>query len=137
MALPTSGAISLSQFRTTFGGSKPDSVSEYRRGGSNVADNAINVNIPTSGTASFSDYYGGAGTQTRNISINMDYNINNKATGLRRHSFLLIQLVLRVAFLLVRIALHTSLRSTLVKALLLVQVLKLVKTRILGQHHSL
>ena len=86
MALPTSGAISLSQFRTTFGGSAPDSVSEYYRGGSLVADNAINVNIPQSGTASFSDYYSGAGTQTRNISINMDYLFGNTAFGLQTQS---------------------------------------------------
>ena len=82
MALPASGQISLSQFRTTFGGSVPDSVSEYYRGGSNVDDNAINVNIPQSGVASFSDYYNGAGTQTRNISINMDYNLGFTAFGL-------------------------------------------------------
>ena len=82
MAMPTSGAISLSQFRTTFGGTAPDSVSEYYRGGSHVADNAINTAIPQSGVASFSDYYGGAGTQTRNISINMDYNLGFTAFGL-------------------------------------------------------
>jgi hypothetical protein len=87
MAIPTTGAVSLSQFRTTFGGSKPDSVSEYRRGGSRVADNAVNVNIPTSGTASFSDYRGGAGVQTRNISINMDYNKGNTAFGLTSSQF--------------------------------------------------
>ena len=82
MALPASGQISLSQFRTTFGGSVPDSVSEYYRGGSNVDDNAINVNIPQSGAASFSDYYGGTGVQTRNISVNMDYNYGFTAFGL-------------------------------------------------------
>jgi len=82
MALPASGQISLSQFRTTFGGSAPDSVSEYYRGGSFVSNNAINTNIPQSGVASFSDYYNGAGTQTRNISINMDYNLGFTAFGL-------------------------------------------------------
>jgi hypothetical protein len=86
MALPTSGAISLSQFRTTFGGSAPDSVSEYYRGGSFVSNNAINTNIPQSGAASFSNYYGGAGTQTRNISINMDYNLGFTAFGLTTQS---------------------------------------------------
>ncbi len=82
MALPSSGAISLSQFRTTFGGTSPDAISEYYRGGSLVADNAINTSIPQSGAASFSDYYGGAGTQSRNISINMDYNLGFTAFGL-------------------------------------------------------
>jgi hypothetical protein len=82
MALPTSGAISLSQFRTTFGGFAPDSVSEYYRGSSRVDDNIINVNIPQSGVVSFSDYYGGTGVQGRNIGINMDYNKGFTAFGL-------------------------------------------------------
>lgn len=82
MALPASGQISLSQFRTTFGGSVPDSVSEYYRGGSNVANNAINTNIPQSGTASFSDYYNGAGTQTRDVSIRLGYISPSGGVGL-------------------------------------------------------
>ena len=82
MALPASGQISLSQFRTTFGGSVPDSVSEYYRGGANVADNAINVNIPQSGAASFSDYYSGAGTQTRDVSIRLGYISPSGGVGL-------------------------------------------------------
>ena len=82
MALPASGQISLSQFRTTFGGAAPDAVSEYYRGGANVANNAINANIPQSGTASFSDYYAGAGTQTRNISIRLGYISPSGGVGL-------------------------------------------------------
>jgi len=82
MALPASGQISLSQFRTTFGGTVPDSVSEYYRGGANVANNAINANIPQSGTASFSDYYAGAGTQTRDISIRLGYISPSGGVGL-------------------------------------------------------
>ena len=82
MALPASGQISLSQFRTTFGGAAPDAVSEYYRGGANVSDDAINANIPQSGTASFSDYYAGASTQTRNISINLGYINPSGGTGL-------------------------------------------------------
>ena len=82
MSLPTSGAISLSQFRTTFGGSAPDSVSEYYRGGSLVSNNAINTNIPQSGAASFSDYYGGSGTQTRNVSIRLGYISPSGGVGL-------------------------------------------------------
>ena len=82
MALPASGQISLSQFRTTFGGTVPDSVSEYYRGGANVANNAINVSIPQSGTASFSDYYSAAGTQTRDISIRLGYISPSGGVGL-------------------------------------------------------
>lgn len=86
MSLPSSGQISLSEFRTAFGGTAPDSVSEYYRGGSNVANNAINTSIPTSGSASFSDYYGGAGTATRNLQVNMDYGFGNTAVGLTTQS---------------------------------------------------
>ena len=86
MSLPSSGQISLSQFRTTFGGTAPDSVSEYYRGGANVADNAVNTTIPQSGTASFSDYYGGVGTATRNLQVNMDYGFSNSAVGLTSQS---------------------------------------------------
>ena len=82
MALPASGQISLSQFRTTFGGAAPDSVSEYYRGGANVSDDAINVNIPQSGTVSFSDYYASADTQTRNISIRLGYISPSGGVGL-------------------------------------------------------
>ncbi len=82
MALPASGQISLSQFRTTFGGSAPDSVSEYYRGGANVSNNPININIPQSGTASFSDYYSGTGTQTRNVSIRLGYISPSGGVGL-------------------------------------------------------
>jgi len=57
-------------------------VSEYYRGGANVANNAINANIPQSGTASFSDYYSGAGTQTRNISIRLGYISPSGGVGL-------------------------------------------------------
>jgi hypothetical protein len=82
MALPASGQISLSQLRTTFGGAAPDAVSEYYRGGANVSDDAINANIPQSGTVSFSDYYAGAGTQTRNISIRLGYISPSGGVGL-------------------------------------------------------
>lgn len=52
MTLQTSGAISLSQVQSEFGGSNPISMSEYYRGGSYV---------PTtvgSGAGSWSSYYG-------------------------------------------------------------------------------
>lgn len=49
MALQTSGPISLSQIRAEFGGSAPDSISEYYGADSGV---------PSSGTISFSDFYG-------------------------------------------------------------------------------
>lgn len=59
MTLQASGAISLSDLRGEFGGSAPDSLSEYYRGGSLVPDIAANAGIPTSGAISLSDFYGG------------------------------------------------------------------------------
>ena len=73
MALPDSGQISISQLRTNFGGSTPDGLAEYYRGGSNVADNAANTSIPQSGAVSLSDFYSSAGTQTRDIRVWMSY----------------------------------------------------------------
>lgn len=58
MPLPTSGAISMSQLRTEFGGSAPDSLSEYYRGGGLVPDTPDNAAVPTSGTIKLTDFYG-------------------------------------------------------------------------------
>ena len=56
MTLPASGAISLANIQTEFGGSNPISLSEYYRGGSFVSDN--NTSVPTSGLVSLSNFYG-------------------------------------------------------------------------------
>lgn len=66
MTLQSSGAISLSQIQAEFGGSNPISISEYYRGGSYVPANyyfkgqayPVNETVPTSGTISFSNFYG-------------------------------------------------------------------------------
>tara|TARA_B100002019_G_C21187239_1_gene556862 strand:+ start:69 stop:680 length:612 start_codon:yes stop_codon:yes gene_type:complete len=62
MAIVSSGAVSLSDIATEFGGSQPHSMSEYYSGGSNVAagiQNASGVTIPTSGQISLaSNFYG-------------------------------------------------------------------------------
>ena len=50
-----SGAISLGQLNSTFGGSK---MSQLYRGGSGVPDCQYNNSVPTSGTIKFSDFYG-------------------------------------------------------------------------------
>ena len=60
MALPDSGQISVSQLRTNFGGTTPDGLSEYYRGGGNVDDNASNSSVPQSGEVSLSDFYSSA-----------------------------------------------------------------------------
>mgnify|MGYP001410570307 CR=1 FL=1 len=58
MALPGSGAISLSAIASEFGDSTPNSISEFYRGGSLVPNAAINNSVPTSGAISFDDFYG-------------------------------------------------------------------------------
>ena len=54
MALQTSGAISLANIQSEFGGSNPISISEYYGAASG---------IPTSGTISFSNFYGASAVQ--------------------------------------------------------------------------
>lgn len=60
MALPSSGAISLSAIASEFGDSAPNSISEFYRGGSLVPNTSINTSVPTSGEISFNDFYGAA-----------------------------------------------------------------------------
>ena len=60
MTLQTSGAISLSQVQTEFGGSNPISMSEYYAGGSYVPAGTSGTNgaVPSSGAVSMSKFYG-------------------------------------------------------------------------------
>ncbi len=60
MALPSSGAISLSAIASEFGDSTPNSISEFYRGGSLVPNSSTNSNVPTSGQISFNQFYGAA-----------------------------------------------------------------------------
>ena len=64
MALQTSGAISLNDIAGEFGGSVPHSITEYYRGGGLVPNSSANNSIPTSGTISFSQFYGGTNIST-------------------------------------------------------------------------
>jgi len=86
MALPDSGQISVSQLRTNFGGTAPDGLSEYYRGGGNVDDNASNSSVPQSGEVSLSDFYSSAGTQTRDIRVWMSYLFNENGFGVTSQS---------------------------------------------------
>ena len=63
MVLQGSPPISLSDIRGEFGGTAPDSLSEYYRGGSFVPDTATNAGIPTSGSISLLDFLGGSALQ--------------------------------------------------------------------------
>jgi hypothetical protein len=60
MALPSSGAISLSQIAAEFGGSAPHNITEYYRGGTYVPNAAPNLSVPTSGAIKLTDFYGAA-----------------------------------------------------------------------------
>lgn len=82
MALQASGAISIGDLATEFGDSAPNSMSEFYSGGSLVANNAVNVNVPSSGAVSLSNYRGSAGTQTRNVSIRLGYISPSGGVGL-------------------------------------------------------
>ena len=62
MTLQSSGAISLSNIASEMGGSTPHSLSEYYKGGGLVGNHANNPNVPTSGTISFSNFYGANNT---------------------------------------------------------------------------
>lgn len=55
MTLPSSGALSLSDLQTEFGGISPISLSEYYRG---AATTENNTGVPASGAISLSDFYG-------------------------------------------------------------------------------
>lgn len=60
MTLQTSGAITLAQIQTEFGGADPISMSEYYAGGAYVPSGTSGTNgaVPTSGQISFSQFYG-------------------------------------------------------------------------------
>jgi hypothetical protein len=56
----SSGAISLGDLQTFFGGTSPASLSEYYRGGGLVPDIPENSGIPTSGVITLADFYDSA-----------------------------------------------------------------------------
>ena len=60
MALQTSGAISLLNLQTEFGGANPIGLNEYYRGGAYVPNTAQNSAVPTSGAIALSNFYGAA-----------------------------------------------------------------------------
>ena len=68
MALQSSGAISLADLATEFGGTAPHSMSEYYRGGGLVPNN--NTGVPTSGVISLSDFYGAVAAIVLDITSN-------------------------------------------------------------------
>ena len=75
MAIPGSGALSLSAIQTEYGGSNPISLSEYYRGGSLVPTSSSTAGIASSGAITMSSFYG---TSNRvQITLTISSNINN------------------------------------------------------------
>ena len=83
MAIQTSGAITLSDIQTEFGGSNPIGLSEYYAGGLYVPSGTSGTNgaVPTSGAISLSAFYGTQSgvtvTVTEGTDSIMNYNGNN------------------------------------------------------------
>ena len=78
MALQTSGAISLANVQSEFGSSNPIGINEYYRSGSNVPNSSANSSIPTSGTISLSNFYGGTATSADNT---FNFTMSTGSTG--------------------------------------------------------
>jgi len=88
MALPSSGAISLSAIASEFGDSTPNSISEFYRGGSLVPNSSTNSNVPTSGQISFNQFYGAADSVwTTNLTVGIQSGKSNTLTGFIEGSF--------------------------------------------------
>ena len=68
MALQSSGAISIANIATEFGGSQPHALNEYYRGGAHVTAN--NTNVPTSGQIDLADFYGAVKQSSVTINSN-------------------------------------------------------------------
>lgn len=77
MAVTSSGAISLPNLQSEFGGDNPISLSEYYRNGAYVTSN--NTSVPTSGAISLSNFYG-ALKRVTSLSIANHANTNGDLT---------------------------------------------------------
>jgi hypothetical protein len=82
MAGIPSGTVSLETISTVYGGSRPDSISEYYRGGSNVPSLTSTSSIPTSGRIRFSDFWNTGTAQSWNMGRlpNMSFDTNADST---------------------------------------------------------
>jgi len=78
MPIPAPGSsLSILQIATEFGGTVPHSLSEYYRGGANVANTPINAGIPTSGAISIGNFYGSSKRSPLAITLSSPvYNYN-------------------------------------------------------------
>lgn len=87
MALPSSGAISLSEIASQYGGTAPHSLKDYYRNGTEgVPDTASTQNIPTSGEIGLKDFYGSSESSNRDIRVWMSYLFNENGFGVTSQS---------------------------------------------------
>jgi len=84
MALQSSGAITLAQVQSEFGGSNPININEYYRGGSYVPNSSANSGIPTSGAIDMADFYGGTALSADN---NFSFTMQSYTTGSGKLAF--------------------------------------------------
>lgn len=75
MALPASGAITLLDLVTEFGGSPTHELTEYYRGGAYVPDVPANSGVPTSGLIGLTSFYGAV--NRRQVTITLSTNQTN------------------------------------------------------------
>tara|TARA_R100001509_G_scaffold133064_1_gene86667 strand:- start:1739 stop:2464 length:726 start_codon:yes stop_codon:yes gene_type:complete len=87
MALPSSGAISLSEIASQYGGTAPHSLKDYYRNGTEgVPDTVATASIPTSGEIGIKDFYGSSQSGNRDIRVWMSYLFNENGFGLNDQS---------------------------------------------------
>lgn len=87
MALPSSGAISLSEIASQYGGTAPHSLKDYYRNGTEgVPDTASTQSIPESGEIGLKDFYGSSESSNRDIRVWMSYQFNENGFGVTSQS---------------------------------------------------
>ena len=88
MPLQTSGAISLQNIATEFGGSQPHSLNEYYAGGGLVLGGTTGTNgaVPSSGSISMSSFYGTSSVIPPNLN-QWYYNDSTKVLKFRHQVF--------------------------------------------------
>lgn len=87
MALPSSGAISLSEIASQYGGTAPHSLKDYYRNGTEgVPDTVATASIPISGEIGIKDFYGSSESSNRDIRVWMSYLFNENGFGVTSQS---------------------------------------------------
>jgi len=74
MAIPSSGALTLSTIQTEFGGTNPIGLDEYYAGGANVPSGTTGTNgaVPSSGAISISAFYGTSSASVNFVDVTVE-----------------------------------------------------------------